>query len=228
MSRISPIIIPVSLKIVTPVLEVEKMMLKGVRDIFNKRLPAVAKAVEKDIQQNISAVFVQSREYESLLLGPLNAHFGFPKGSEANRLDEIIFTLAKSIRVTHVRVAVRGRKLTGGLRIEMFKGDFADILSLTSAFVHTAKGETLPWLDWMLLKGDQIIITDYVIDFGKHPLSRSGEAIMKEKTGGIWKVPPGVSGTITKNWITRAVDESLNFIIKLTTASVNRHLDRIL
>lgn len=219
--------IPISLEIITPLPEIEKMMLQSIRDILNVGLPKIAPEVQKDLQQNISRVFTKSREYESLLKGPLNAHFGFESGSEAGRLDDIIFILAKSIRVTPVRVAVRGKRLTGGLRITMFTGDFSDLLNLPSAFVIN-KGVPLPWLEWLLLRGDEIIIYDYNIDFGDHPRSRSGEAIMVFNPSGVWRVPPGVSGTENKNWITRAVDQSIDFIIKLTTKSIDRHLDRIL
>ncbi len=219
--------IPISLEIVTPVLEIEKMILKVLRDILNKGLPKVAKGVQKDLQQNIAKVFTTSNEYESLLNGPLSAHFGFEKGAESIRLDSIISTLAKNIKVRHVKVSIKGKKLTGGLSIEMFEGDFLDILSLPAAQVNN-KGEFLPWLDWMLLRGDQIIIADYNIDFASHPKSRSGEAVMVFNPSGFWRVPPGVSGTIKKNWITRAVDNSIDFITKLTTASVNKHLDKIL
>lgn len=219
--------IPLSLEIITPLADIQKMMMNEIRDQFNRALPTVAAAVQKDLRQNIPRVFTKSREYESLLLGPLNAHFGFEAGSEAGRLDEIIFALANSIVVEHVRVGVRGGDFTGGLRIKAFNGDFQDLLALNSAFVQN-KGETLPWLEWMLLRGDEIIIADYVINFGDHPRSRSGDAVMIPKEGGIWRVPPGVSGTQNKNWITRAVDQSLDFIIQLTTRSIERHLDRTL
>ncbi len=228
MAKFSPIKIPVTLEIVTPVLEVERMMLQAIRDIFNKGLPKVAELVQKDLQQNISRVITETNEYESLILGPLNAHFGLEKGSELGRLDDIISVLAKSIRVIPIRVAVRGKKLTGGLRIGMFQADFQDILNIPSAFVHTAKGEVLPWLEWLLLRGDQIIIVDYRIDFANHPQSRSGEAIMIKDQSSIWRVPPGVSGDKKANWITRAVKKHLGFITKLVTASVDRNLDKVL
>ena len=227
MAKQKGIDIPLTLEIVTPVIQVEKMMLNAVRDILNKGLPRVAPLVEKDLKFNISRIFTKSREYESLLNGPLNAHFGLESGSEAGRLDDIISILAGSVRVSSVRVAVRGRALTGGLKISMFTGDFSDIVGIQSAFTYN-KGVPLPWLEWLLLRGDEIIIADYQIDFASHPNSRSGEAIMVFNPSGVWRVPPGVSGTESKNWITRAVDQSMDFIIQLTTKSIDRHLDRIL
>jgi hypothetical protein len=227
MPNIKPIKIPMTLEIVTPLPQIEKMMLQCVRDTLNVGLPKVAPLVQKDLQQNIPRIFTKSREYDSLLNGPLNAHFGLEAGSEAGRLDEIIFTLARSIRVESVRVAVRGKRLTGGLRIGMFKADFTDLTGLQSALVYN-KGVPLPWLEWLLLRGDQIIIADYEIDFADHPKSRSGEAVMVFNPSSVWRVPPGVSGTQSRNWITRAVNESMDFIIKLTTKSIDRHLDRIL
>jgi hypothetical protein len=219
--------IKIELELLTTLPQFEKMMLQSIRDRFNRVLPKVAQEVEKDLQQNISRVFTKSREYESLLTGPLNAHFGLESGTEAIRLDKIIFALAREITVEFVRISVRGKTLTGGLKIKMFVGNFEKIISLGASRVLN-DGESLPWLEWLLLWGDEIIIANYGIKFGSYPKSRSGEAIMVEDTSMVWRVPPGVSGTEKNNWITRAVDGSLEFIIKLTTRSINRHLDRIL
>jgi hypothetical protein len=219
--------IPIQLELITTVSEFEKMMLQSIRDIFNVALPKVAPEVQKDLQRNLTRVFTETRVYDGLINGPLNAHFGFEKGSEDARVDAILFALAKSIRVRPIRVAVRGKRLTGGLRIEMFTGDFRDLLSLSEAVVIN-RGVSLPWLQWLLKEGDRIIIDDFKIDFNKHPRSRSGEAIMVHDPSRVWRVPVGASGTEKDNWITNAVDKGLGFIEKVASRSIDRHLDRIL
>lgn len=217
----------ISLELLTTDAEFHKMVLDQIRDKFNAAFPKIAKLVQRDLRANIARVFVNSPEYQSMLHGPLNAHFGFKAGDEASRLDDIIMVLANQITVTSQRVSVRGGNFTGGLRVTMFDGTFEDLLKIPSAFVQN-KGEALPWLEWLLLKGDQIIFADYTIDFGRHPRSRSGEAIMIKEEGAVWRVPPGVSGTINNNWITRAVNKSLDFINRLIIGSVERHLNKVI
>ena len=148
-------------------------------------------------------------------------------GEALDNTDAIIDTLISSLEITTRRVAVRGNRLTGGLDIKMFRGDFEDILALSQANTLTSKGEVLPWLEWLLIRGDEIIIQGYEIEFGSFPQSKSGEAVMVNKESGVWRVPPGVSGTIRNNWITRAVQTSFEFIDKVLTASVSRNIDRV-
>jgi hypothetical protein len=74
----------------------------------------------------------------------------------------------------------------------------------------------LPWLEWLLLKGNSIIVRNYNVKYGQNPRSRSGDAIMIDSTSS-WRVPPEFAGTTRDNWTTRAlnrVDKDINRIIQ--------------
>jgi hypothetical protein len=112
----------------------------------------------------------------------------------------------------------------GGLEIGVLQADFADILSLPEASIVDASGNVLPWLEWLLLRGDQIIIAGHQIQFGNFPNSRSGNAIMIEDDSQAWRIPPIFSGVINDNWLTRVLDQSMRVIEDLFTRIVERHL----
>ncbi len=177
-----------------------KMALQVLARQMSAYLPTVCRKVETAIHNALVPALEASEEYQALVNGPLDAHFGLPDARK--RANAIIQKAADSVHCQAVQVRARGDKLTGGLRITAIPSDFADLLALPEASLTTGKGANLPWLQWLLTAGDSIIIADYGIDFGAYPRSRSGEAIMmKGKTA--WKVPIGVSGTLRDNWFTR-------------------------
>ena len=74
----------------------------------------------------------------------------------------------------------------------------------------------MPWLEWLLLKGNQIIVRNYEVKIGSNSRSRSGDAIMISSSEN-WRVPPEFIGTNTNNWTTRAlskIEDELNSLIK--------------
>jgi len=99
-----------------------------------------------------------------------------------------------------VKIQPIKKTLKGTLEINFQRDDFINLLSLQSGHVLTEKGTDLHWLDWLLIKGDTTIITGYTYIPG--PLGRSGGGEMN--IGGLWRVPPEFSGTITNNFITRS------------------------
>jgi hypothetical protein len=91
--------------------------------------------------------------------------------------------------------------LSGGISINIQPASFVNLLSLQEGFT-TYSGGTLHWLDWLLLKGDSIIIIDYQYN-PKIGLGRSKLGNMK--AGGSFRVPPQFSGSEDDNFITRAL-----------------------
>ena len=63
------------------------------------------------------------------------------------------------------------------------------------------KSGDLHWLDWLLKRGDNMIISNYQYN-PQTGLGRSGLGNMVG--GGSFRVPPQFSGTVDDNFITRA------------------------
>ncbi|NCA31122.1 MAG: hypothetical protein EBS93_10465 [Chitinophagia bacterium] len=93
--------------------------------------------------------------------------------------------------------------------------DYADVLSSDDALViDNLRGYNLPWLEWLLLEGNKIIVRKQQVEFGPNIASRTGNAIMRPSNKS-WRVPSEFAGTITNNWITRAIDNSESQIYDL-------------
>lgn len=222
--------IGVSMDLVTPVATIEKETLKAIRDHLNNKMPRSIEKIQRELGKNLVEVFRKTNEYKALIDGPLDAHFGIPPGEMQIRLDQILETLSKQVRVKFKKISIRGGvRLTGGIVISAFYSDFEELLDIGAATVTTHKGQRLPWLEWLMIRGDEIIIADYKIKFGSGQKgSRSGGAVMIEDTSSAWRVPPGASGTQRNNWITRGVEDSIKEIEKIITNIVEQVFDRIL
>ena len=91
-------------------------------------------------------------------------------------------------------------RLTGGIEFNFQPADFANLLGLPQGHQVTNKAADLHWLDWLLTKGDTVIVKGYSYEpSGK---GRSGGGSMK--TGGFFRIDPSYSGTTINNFITRA------------------------
>jgi len=192
-------------RIITPLSEINKMVMQEIVRVGNKILPPIAISIENELKTTIGDIFDLSAEYKSIQSGILQAQFGIRPGEAKSKLKAIITTLAQSTRVNFSQLKLRGNTIEGGFRIFAFRADFADILSMDEGFTVTNAGQRLHWLDWLLLEGDKLIIADYYFLPGSFPTSRSGGGIMVFNNAKYWRVPPQFSGVADNNWITRTV-----------------------
>jgi len=172
-------------------------------DRINKRKD---KALD-DFKKLTYKFLVNSPTYESLVSGDLAFHFGFRKGQEESRLQPILNTFVDSVSYKFKPYSRTG----GSFEFFAIHSDYSDVLSLSEAKIQGKNKDEfsvnypLPWLNWLLLQGDDIIIKDYKIELGVLA-SRSGKAIMVK--GGTWAVPSEFRGTANDNWVTRLSSET--------------------
>lgn len=178
--------------------------------------------IQSQLVDSIPSIIIQSivnqPEYDALMSGTLQYEFGIP--DPGSRLSEIIETIRNGYVVKYKPVSAKSSSLVGGIKIEMVKKDFSDLLSLGSASLTTEKGEKLEWLRWLLVEGDNVIISDNVFILGPDPNSRTGYGIMRQIGGGFWRVPPEYAGNLENNWITRAIEEA--------STSIDKEIQRVL
>jgi hypothetical protein len=217
-----------TLEITTPIADIERMVNAAACKELNLRFPSILNDIGNDIARSVKYTFTSTQEYQSLVGdGELAKAFGLPQNDAISKLDEIIDTLANSIQVKFVKFGNGATGITGGINVYAFAANFKDILSLSAATVTTNKGQVLPWLDWLLIQGDKIIIVDYDLVYGNYPSSRAGDAIMYKKKGGIWRVPSQFAGDINNNWITRAIDTSATFLENVCSGAIKFNVDKI-
>jgi hypothetical protein len=164
-------------------------------DIVTKNLSKISSSVKTLIPSWISV----QPEIQSLLSSDpssLAGQFGII-GSAQNIVNNIVDSVVNS---TEIKLIKYTSTLKGGLELRFQPSTFANLLSLPDG--HTVyNGGDLHWLEWLLKRGDSIIVTNYQYN-PSTGLGRSGLGNMIP--GGTFRIPPQFSGTEDNNFITRA------------------------
>jgi len=207
-------------------------LLESNSDIRQKILNALLTECERTIDKSIPDIRDKTKsalidalktepEYNALKSGILKLEFGIPN---TEIIDDIINKLANTINITKKTLTINNNGLSGGLTITAISSDIGDLLSDSSAMVvDTERGYSLPWLDWLLLKGNSIIVRNYTVKFGPSPASRTGEAIMVESNKN-WRVPAEFVGTEKNNWTTRAIEKIENQINNIIKTAIEKNI----
>lgn len=205
--------------------KIEKLIEREFRKHIYKELLKHAKEITQEIKEYNIRLWMSSDTYDSLLSGKLTHELGFPKGQAQYQVDTIINELAKSIIVLP---RVPRKNKSGqyiGLSIKVFKKYInKNIFSMDEAVVKIEKKadkvsgdgilqvievarSELPWLEWLLYKGNSYIIFNYQYVDVVSDRSRSGKGLMIKDDTSNWKVPAEYSGTKNSNWFTRTLQE---------------------
>jgi hypothetical protein len=183
--------------------EINTMILEIMADHINDTLNIAMPKITTEIKELVALSLREEPEYQSLLSGRLRAEFGL---SDTNMVDNIIDKLVSTIDVSRSTVSYNKIGLVGGFTITMMKSDDMNGLIFTDiASVISNNGQHLPWLQWLLLEGNNAIVKNFDVKMGSYSQSRSGMAIMVSSRDN-WRVPPEFVGTISNNWTTRAID----------------------
>lgn len=194
-------------------------MLRALLPDLNKYFNKAVQGIQKNIPQILIRHIKAQPEYDSLINGKLKGEFGLADAS--SKLSSILSAIESGSVVQVKPLSISNGKIKGSVTFQMIKKDFSDLLSIGDGSFSTEKGSQLHWLKWLLTEGDSIIITDHTFVLGPHPGSRTGLGIMREFGGSSWRVPPEYAGTISNNWITRAIDSASQEIDK-TLESLTR------
>lgn len=199
--------------IITSDLQIQDMMNIAIKEEIDKRLnQQLFDTIITKIKKQIYDFLLSSDESRSLVSGLLAVHFGLPKGYGDAAVNEIATKIGESINWK-----VSGNDIT----FSIGNSDFLDLLSLPSATITTEKGTALPWLDWLLIQGDKVIISKFSIKVASG-YGRSGGAIMIENSGGFWKVPTEYAGVVNDNWITKTINNQAKAISDIIEQEIAR------
>jgi hypothetical protein len=210
-----------SVKLLDTEPEIKKKILNALREDIEVTLNKAIPNINLDLQNILRQSIQNQPEYQSLISGQLRLEFGIPDPNL--RINNIINQWINNTSITKKPFTINGRGLSMGFSIGMVASDYADVLSLTEASVIDIKGYSLPWLDWLLLQGGKIIVRDYSVELGPFSTSRSGGAIMKASNTN-WRVPPEFAGTITNNWVTRAIDSIESDIFNIIQKNIEANI----
>lgn len=199
--------------------QVIELILKNLLPMLNKKLDIAITNIIRLINLGLENSIRNQSEYSSLTSpnGRLRSEFGIP---DVSLVDGAINAILDSVFVQRKNLSISNKKIVGGVTLGFLPNSV--IVDVAEQFsVTTERGQSLPWLKWLLFEGTSTIIKDYSVKIGPNPKSRTGEAIMVE-TNRSWRVPPEFAGTVSDNWFTRAIDnidDSIEEIIKKSLES---------
>ena len=201
--------------------DIAKFILEDIKkqiDIaINKSIPNISQEIK-----NLVAEALRSQpEYASLMTGTLKAEFGIFSSSS---IQSVINGLIETLQVTKDNIKISNNGLSGGFKLTMMKSDDLNgLIYADFASVIDDDGYVLPWLQWLLLEGQSIIVKNYEVFYTKSASSRSGMALMKPSKSS-WKVPAQFSGTEKNNWTTRAINSIEDNIYAIIQKNIEKYL----
>jgi len=207
----------IGLQLVTTPIDIKRAILKEIEVVLNK----AALITEKIVYTKALNIFIYSLEncpeIKSLKGGLLQAELGPIKTDVdiiiKNIINEIVSTFEFKVDYYN-SVYVRPK-----LQITMSVFPYNSITKLINdigASYKTDKSVNIPWLEWLLLRGDVPIISNYYVSTSGNLLnSRTGLAVMKRSKTSAWRVPPQFSGVEKNNFITRALDNVADNVVDI-------------
>lgn len=206
-----------SIKLIESNKDITNQILQILIPEIDKYLKKALQKIRKSLPNLIVKLIKNTPEYNSLINGQLKYEFGIP--NVENAISNIIDIWSNNIVIEYNGPVATNNTLKASFSVSLIRSDYGDVLSSNDALViDTLRGYQLPWLEWLLLEGNRIIISKYEVKLGPSKVSRTGNAIMKSSTKS-WKVPSQFSGTSSDNWITRAIENGED--------EINDLLDRI-
>tara|TARA_B100001769_G_C22092634_1_gene589325 strand:+ start:287 stop:928 length:642 start_codon:yes stop_codon:yes gene_type:complete len=185
--------------------------------VFNK---AVSK-IEAEIQKSLISALKQEPEYGQLISGILRTEFGI---EDTSNVEAIVEKMAQTTKARALPVSVVGKSLKGGIVIEAIQSDnISNIIYADEAYVFDRKGYSMPWLEWLLLRGNSVLVKGYEVKYGPSPFSRSGNGIMVNSNQD-WRVPPEYKGTAGDNWTTRAISRLDREIVSIIKRNIEKSI----
>jgi len=187
------------------------MMTKALSDEITKKLKKLSVQMSKAVREGVKQAIESSPEYISLTTttgrSNLQANFGFADG--LTRMSAFLLEWSNNLKVIIEPALISGDIFKASIIVQAIDADFTDILGLSESQSVTLKGQSLPWLEWLLTAGNSPIIVNYRVRYGPFRSSRSGHAIMVDTAGHSWTVPSEFAGTLEANFVTRAIERSV-------------------
>jgi hypothetical protein len=191
----------ITLKLLDSIATINKNINKSIAELVNQKIFKNQSKILRECKKFAINSIKNQPEIISLLNNvpeSLSGQFGIPEGRKQSIVAGILFAIENSIQIRFVKY---NEKLRGGLEIYFQPSSFINLLSLPEGHVLYQGGD-LHWLDWLIKRGDNIIVVNYQYN-PQTGLGRSNLGNMIP--GNSFRVPPEFSGTMTDNFITRAL-----------------------
>jgi len=191
----------ITLQITDSLSVIQKNVNEAIAQVINDKISKTQNKIVADCKSAASSWILSQPEIQSLSSSSpesLAGQLGIPQSLVGGIISSIENAVVNSISIRFIQYS---KNLKGGLEIYFQPSDFFNLLSLPAGHV-IYKGGDLHWLDWLLKRGDNVIVANYQYN-PKTGLGRSGLGNMV--LGGSFRIPPQFSGTDSNNFITRAL-----------------------
>ena len=201
---------------------IAKLIIEQIKNILDNAISKSLSTIQKEVKTLIAEALRNQPEYSSLMTGKLKAEFGIP---DSGRVNQVIEALVNTLSVNKEPLKFSSRGISGGFTLTMIKSDDISGLIYTDiASVIDDKGYSLPWLEWLLLRGNQTIVKNYTVKYVSSARSRSGLALMYPSDSSSWRAPADFSGTEKNNWTTRAISSVESEVYKILQTNIEQYL----
>lgn len=207
-----------NLSLVDSIPTINKNIINAIKETLEDALKKSIVPIDIGIKNMVRAAIINSEEYRSLVSGRLRGEFGVVDAQ--NSLSQILDIWVNSINVINKGIKATPKTISGGISIQIIQRNFDDVLNSSASSYITEKGVKIPWLQWLLLAGQNVVVRDYTVvtdlNSQEKAASRTGEGLMVQTSVSFYRVPAIYAGTIDDNMVTRALipleDEMLNLI----------------
>lgn len=206
--------------------DLEAKIIKHLNKVLNKAMLTSARELTPIIKNIVQLALLESDELKALSSGDLIGEFGLTQSTASSVAAEIADRVAATVEVKPHPVSLKTNK--GGLSLTIQPNDLQNVLSIgNGSYSYYSKrykvGVKIDWLDWLLTKGDAIIVAKFHFE-EIAGAGRSGAGKMLK--GQTWRVRPEYSGTITDNLITRSLSKknTMTNIISSINKTIKKNL----
>jgi hypothetical protein len=218
----------VKLKLKTPKAKIKRdinsSLVEGISKLLNSH--SFQSTMIRETKNILARKLSSQPEYIDLVKhdGQLRKELGVVDGTSV--MEQLIQDWCNSTVLSVKPPRLASGKISGTIiSLMAIKADYQDVLSQVYASYETEKDVNIPWLEWLLTKGQEIMVINHKVrTFSKYiPSSRTGtNTIMIKAKGKGWGVPIEYSGTLENNFATRAVVDSMPDIQNLFITQLSR------
>lgn len=194
----------INIKLLESDSQIRQSILSGLKPevdaLVSKSIPKIIPMI-KDL---FKEALMNEPEYSSLKSGRLKYEFGLPQEVD---VDDVVSIMSNTVNINLFQSKISNSGINIGIKIEVFEKSGEPAIDSPNAFVTDTKGGySLPWLEWLLLKGTAPLVKNYSVILGPNKFSRTGMALMVESNKN-WRVPSEFAGSQSNNWASRALDK---------------------
>lgn len=199
--------------------------MQAIADHINSIAIKIAADVTETIKPLVYDAVHDCHEMQALRSSDLRAAMGLNPPQARDVSKQIAESVSSSLIVESGKVTPKN--LSTMISIYVQPAGLDNVLSVGGSTVNYTSTEgkqvTIPWLDWLLTEGDRILVSGFSLELGQG-LGRSWAGRMVENPIGSWRIEPQYAGTLTDNFVTRALAEKKleSAISKEIMKSVNK------